>query len=150
MNLAIVARGPTADRIIGREHDFDLILAVNHAAAKVPADWWVFGDVETWRDVQPIGTPQRFVNRRALKKIGGTESLTWESLNIVGPNRNPCECCYSAVAALHLAKHLGASVITCFGVVDEHPQTGESPRWENERRMWNQTTAGLCIIVERA
>lgn len=150
--FVIVARGPTASRFIPQAGD--CIIAVNHAAASVPASWWTFGDVETFRGVAPAGRPRWFVNRNCWKSIEkpphSWRSLKWEWLGVPGLNGNPCETCFSAVAAIYLAKHLGASTVECFGIVDEHPAPGESPRWELERLIWNRTAASLNLRIIRA
>lgn len=150
MNVAIVARGPTHARIVDRYQDIDTIIGVNHAAGWYPCDWWCFGDLEAWREIQPVGDPRWFTCTRTIDRMNSRairvpESvLAWED---VRADMRPEW--YSAVAALILAKHIGAKSITCFGVVDEHPAPGELPRWERERRIWNETIQCLAIPTTR-
>lgn len=128
------------------------LIAINRAALHIDADMWCFGDMETWRDVKPLGNPQWFTNANAHRRIikrGGmppVDTLLWEQVE--GPPGVNWTV-FSATAALVLAKSLGATTIHCYGVVDEFPQSGESTRWATERRIWNETVAWLGLPVVR-
>jgi hypothetical protein len=152
VTVALVARGPDRARYPGPD-PFALTLAVNHASAGVRADWWVFGDSETWESVTPLGAPRWFTNANAanrVRKRGGAvpaDVLIWESLEVLTPPAG--WHVFSATAALVLAKHLGATEVRAFGVVDEFAVPGEADRWATERRIWNACVEWLGVPVSR-
>ncbi len=158
-HIAIISNGPSA-QLFSERHAFDLIIGVNKVVQQYRCDWWCFYDAKTFADIEPVGHPYLAMNHlvpqaitdlcpQAIEKFKTAAGRTlFFDTDICIPDW-PIDadkwCCYSGLAALGIAYHLGAKTITVFGAdmcgvldctgFEFKPRTIE--RWQRERELWN-------------
>jgi hypothetical protein len=172
MRAVLLSAGPlTLDRY-DPDEQYGLRIGVNTAAAKYPVDWWSCADDCRYVEIEPIGTPHLFTMAPERDKMLAhapdrmkTHQVTaWEDVKAdlcaagVGPPDGTMR--WSCPSALVLARWLGVTELTCYGVdmVGAADCTGQRTehrnprRWQEEVVVWDQLVAwcrGAGMAVER-
>lgn len=159
MHVAIISNGPSA-KLFPQQHTFGSIIGVNKVVQQYRCNWWCFYDAKTFADIEPVGRPYLAMNHsvpqaitdlypEAIEKFktAARRTLIFDTEICIPdwPKDADKWCCYSGLAALGVAYHLGAKTITvfgadmagesdCFGFMFK-PRTIE--RWRRERELWN-------------
>jgi hypothetical protein len=166
MKVAILCPGPSLVET-GKgleESSADLFLAVNLAITYWRPDWWVFGDrvalertpIEH-RDADHLCVPLSIRPWIQRHNPGFDTSLCWESLRGDWPVLPDLECNFSTIAALFLARRLGATHIELYGCdmagtggIGSDDSVRTEARWIRERAHFDQATKALSgILIDR-
>lgn len=164
MRVALLSAGPSLHKSYDPAVPYDHRIGVNTAVQFYPCDWWACADSHRWIeifDAGVIGKPRVFQidaqrDRTQCFEFAKFEQYQWtgwdEVFEAVGAN--PLWMSNTGPAALVLAAWLGATEIHCFGVdmaghldvtevIDDSTRHRNPPRWEKERKAWDEIVAWL-------
>lgn len=156
MRTALLSAGPSLAKSYDASQPYDLVVAVNTAAALYDCDWWSVADSPRFLEITPKGNPSVFtmgVERDKVlasdqaARLKNTNVTDWktvmESVGLIGcktpiPN-------WSCTSALILCRYLGATSVDVYGndMTGERDITGaktlhrNKERWGKERVEWD-------------
>lgn len=151
-DIAVLCSGPSFAEFLADPAVHGLYIGVNRVVAHFPCHWWSFNDARTFGSWSPLcregRLPAIFTTREAFTEVRGVandRAHTWlfHDQAVTACPRKPGWVHYSFTSALVLAEHLGAKLITLYGVDQKGaedwdgaaPNTVNRPesRWSNER-----------------
>jgi len=161
---AVLCPGPSLFAAIptlqaGTAGPYDVTVAVNRAAAVMPADFWAILDAESFDDVEPKGTPTIVIGERACKQltrkhpnIRSTFDITLRE-DLAAPPRSTFWYRWTALVAVVTAWNFGAHEIDVYGAdlkgkadfdgVILPRQHRDKRRWQRERSAWLKVGAWM-------
>lgn len=164
MRCAVLCPGPSLPRFAEVQDQYETRIGINRAVMAFSCQWWVFADHAIYTDTRPPGlltcfAPTTFVSQDVLDALGkrgliggGYEWVNWKSRYDFVSVQTGWRT-FSVTAALVLAGSLGFKQIDCFGCDQTNAPDwdGGKPRgmyrttqrWDDERRVWDRTTAEL-------